>query len=242
MPAPRALNVVLPRKNRSPKLPRKTTTTTTGESRECFYCHEPGHLIAVCPVLKRKESKTSKPPAGVGFINTAPPPAKIVAPRPDSQASAEVDSRFKPFLSSGFVSVTADSEKVPVTILRDTAAYHSFMLASVLPLSNETSCFSDLLVWGIKMSELNAPLHMVHLYSPLVTGHVKVAVLPRFPISGVTFILGNDLAGGNVFPLPEVIRDPISFASARCPTSVTSGSMSSVPGVCGYTCTGSENE
>lgn len=85
------------------------------------------------------------------------------------------------------------------------------------------------------MSELNAPLHMIHLFSPLVTGHVKLAVLPRFLISGVTFILGNDLAGGNVFPLPEVICGPILFASACCPTSVTSGSMSNVFPVCAIT-------
>ena len=82
----------------------------------------------------------------------------------------EVDPRFKPFVSHGFVSVTGEeSDKVPVTILRDTAAYHSFLLASVLPLSNDTSYFSDLLVWGIKMSALNAPLHMIHLHSPLVS-------------------------------------------------------------------------
>ena len=100
----------------------------------------------------------------------------------------EVDPRFKPFVSHGFVSVTGEeSDKVPVTILRDTAAYHSFLLASVLPLSNDTSCSSDLLVWGIKISALNAPLHMIHLHSPLVSRHVKVAVLPRFPIDLVYF-------------------------------------------------------
>ncbi|KAG7471602.1 hypothetical protein JOB18_022732 [Solea senegalensis] len=95
----------------------------------------------------------------------------------------------EPFVSHGFVSLTGEeSDKVPVTILRDTAAYDSFMLTSVLPLSNKTSCFSDLLVWGIKMSELNAPLHMIHLHSPLVSGHVKVAVLPRFPIDRWHFV------------------------------------------------------
>ena len=72
------------------------------------------------------------------------------------------------------------------------------------------------------MSALNAPLHMIHLHSPLVSGHVKVAVLPRFPIDGISFILGNDLAGGKVFPLPEVINGPIWVASVCCPTSVSS--------------------
>lgn len=31
----------------------------------------------------------------------------------------------------------------------------------------------------------------------------------RFPISGVSFILGNDLAGGKVFPPPEVVDVPV---------------------------------
>ena len=232
VPSPR----VLPeRKNRSPKLFRKSTVPAAGESRECFYCHEPGHLIALCPVLRRKgQQKNAKPPAGVGFINTASPPEKRPEPLPSSEVHDDIDLRFKPFVSAGVVSVTEKSDKVAVTILRDTAAYHSFILASVLPLSSNTSCGSDLLVWGIKMCELNAPLHMVHLQSPLVSGHVKVAVLPRFPISGISFILGNDLAGGNVFPLPEVITDPSSVASAGCPTSVSSAVPKLFP-VCAVT-------
>ncbi|XP_035851648.1 uncharacterized protein LOC118493913 [Sander lucioperca] len=217
----RGTHVMPERRNRSPKMMRKNTSPVAGEARECFYCHEPGHLIAVCPALRKKgPHKSAKLPAGVGFINSASPPEKHTQLLPEE---VEVDSRFKPFVSHGFVSVTGkESDKVPVTILRDTAAYHSFMLASVLPLSNETSCSSDLIVWGIKMSELNAPLHMIHLHSALVSGQVKVAVLPQFPISGISFILGNDLAGGKVFPLPEVVNDPISVASVCCPASVSS--------------------
>lgn len=37
---------------------------------------------------------------------------------------------------------------------------------------------------------------------------------PQLPIEGVSFILGNDLAGGKVFPPPEVVDDPISFTLA----------------------------
>ena len=50
---------------------------------------------------------------------------------------------------------------------------------------------------------------MIQLHLPLMSGHVKAAVLPRFPISGISFILGDDLAGGNVFPLPEVFNNLI---------------------------------
>uniref|UniRef100_A0A669BX09 Gypsy retrotransposon integrase-like protein 1 n=1 Tax=Oreochromis niloticus TaxID=8128 RepID=A0A669BX09_ORENI len=70
------------------------------------------------------------------------------------------------------------------------------------------------------MSVLRAPLHKVHLHSPVITGHVKFAVSSQLPIKGVSFILGNDLAGGNVFPLPEVVETPVaSVTDAATPIS-----------------------
>lgn len=122
---------------------------------------------------------------------------------------SNVDLQFSPFISKGFVSLTGEEkDKAPITILCGTDVYHSFMLESILPLLEETSCGSDLLVWEIKMSVTNAPLHMVHLYSPLVTGHLKVAVHPQLPIKGISFILGNDFTSGQVFLPPEVINKP----------------------------------
>lgn len=74
----------------------------------------------------------------------------------------EVESRFKTFLSQGFVSVTGEEkDRVPITILRDTGAHQSFMLDDVLPLSDKTAYHTDVLVWGIEMSVLCAPLHRV---------------------------------------------------------------------------------
>ena len=42
------------------------------------------------------------------------------------------------------------------------------------------------------------PQHGIHLDSDLVNGRVVVGVSPQFPIEGVSFILGNSLAGGKV--------------------------------------------
>lgn len=52
------------RKTRSPK--------TSWRSDSCFYCREPGHLIVVCPVLKKKEQAQNKNPSTVGFIQAEP--------------------------------------------------------------------------------------------------------------------------------------------------------------------------
>ncbi|CAI5654769.1 unnamed protein product [Oreochromis niloticus] len=190
------------KKRKSPTQIRRARQEET-ERLECFYCRESGHLIASCP--------GSKGP--VGLIKVVSPPI-----RPDRiqgcDPEMEVESRFKPFLSQGFVSVTGEEkDRVPITILRDTGAHKSFMLDDVLPLSDKTACHTDVLVWGIEMSVLRAPLHRVYLHSPITPGPVKVAVRRQLPFKGVSFILGNDLAGGKVFPPPEAMDTPVATAS-----------------------------
>lgn len=53
-PAPRESTGRENKTNGSPKVFRRNNFAA-GESRECFYCREPGHLIAVCPVLKQRD-------------------------------------------------------------------------------------------------------------------------------------------------------------------------------------------
>ena len=51
--------------------------------------------------------------------------------------------------------------------------------------------------------------HNIHVQSKLATGFRPVAVLPKLPVDGVYFIMGNDIAGGKVYPTPEVVDVPI---------------------------------
>lgn len=50
------------------------------------------------------------------------------------------------------------------------------------------------------MSYLPAPLHRTHVKTSLASKNFPVAVRPCFPIDGVPFIMGNDIAGGKVYP------------------------------------------
>lgn len=152
----------------------------------CFYCRKPQHLIAVCPLLRRKEQRIgSKSQVAVWLVKAVPPP-KMFPTHDLHHADAEIEPRFKPFITKGFVSVTGQKkDKIPFTILQDTGAHQSFMLDSVLPLSDQTVCDSDVLVWGIRLSVLRAPLHRAHSHSPVITGHVKVALSSQLPIKGV---------------------------------------------------------
>ncbi len=166
------------------------------DSRECFYCREKGHLIAVCPVLQRKNQR--KAHKSVAFVRTH-----------SSESMLSIDPTFEPFVCDGTVSFSEfDTEHKHVRILRDTGAAQSFILADVLPFSTQSSCGSDVLVQGIELGVVRVPLHAVYLRSHLVTGLVKVAVQSQLPLKGISLILGNDLAGSKVSCLPEVVDIP----------------------------------
>lgn len=56
----------------TPKNPQSPNIASP-DSRECFYCHETGHLIASCPALQRKEhNQGSRRPKSVGLVHSAP--------------------------------------------------------------------------------------------------------------------------------------------------------------------------
>ena len=59
------------------------------------------------------------------------------------------------------------------------------------------------------MGFVPAPLHRIHVQSNLKTGFFRVAVRSSFPIDGVDF-MGNDIAGGKVYPSPEVVDNPMA--------------------------------
>ncbi|XP_034096305.1 uncharacterized protein LOC117562564 [Gymnodraco acuticeps] len=155
----------------------------------CHYCKKIGHIVANCYFL-RDENKHVKT---VALVSTSKPGSH--------KSELEV---FAPFLMEGMVSLPGKNNRVPVTILRDTAASQSFMIRGVFPLSEESAVGSDVLVRGFGMQCVGSPLHNIHLESDLVTGPVTVGVRPCLPIEGVDLVLGNDLAGGRVLVKPGV--------------------------------------
>nr|XP_033962443.1 uncharacterized protein LOC117464021 [Pseudochaenichthys georgianus] len=175
-------------------------------TRECNYCHKTGHLISGCHFLKRKQqfSQRFQTPKGMGLIKGV-----SLSDIEMSQEDDVPDPCFKPFISKGFVSLTGDpKDQLPVQVLRDTGGSQSIIREGILPLTSRSSCGSSAVVQGVGMTLVAAPLHNVYIHSSLVKGFFKVAVLPALPIKGVDFILSNDLAGGKVKPVPEVIDSP----------------------------------
>lgn len=67
---------------------------------------------------------------------------------------------YAPFIRGGFVSLLGRDVKVPVTIWRDTGAYDSYLLESVLLLSAETASGDFILSRGMGMTVLSMPVRM----------------------------------------------------------------------------------
>ncbi len=80
------------------------------------------------------------------------------------------------FISEEFVSLSSESERIPVKILRDTGSSESFVLESLLPFSASSNVGKNVLIWGITLQTLSLPQHKIILKSPLVNGEVIMGV------------------------------------------------------------------
>uniref|UniRef100_A0A1A8GVS8 Gypsy retrotransposon integrase-like protein 1 n=2 Tax=Nothobranchius korthausae TaxID=1143690 RepID=A0A1A8GVS8_9TELE len=178
-----------------------------GRPQHCFYCHRPGHIVKDCLVLKRRNEQKRSPPREVGLLIHQPvhPVIKIKI--------EDESSCFEPFLSQGFVADNENGTQVPVKILRDTGASQSLILQGTLPLCETSSTGLSVLLSGLNSEPVLRPLHRVWLKCDLVQGVFDLAVCPTLPVTGVTLLLGNDVAGGAVVPPFQVRESPFEVAS-----------------------------
>ena len=92
---------------------------------------------------------------------------------PETDSVMEI---YEPFLSDGFVSLNSDfAQSTSITILIDTGAFQSLILADTLPFSEKTSGTS-VLIQGVDCGFVNVPLHNIYLSSDLVNGPVAVGI------------------------------------------------------------------
>lgn len=83
--------------------------------------------------------------------------------------------------------------------MRETAAYDSYILSSVLPFSEDSDTGDFVLMRGMRLNVEPVPLHSLCIACGLVQGEVSMGVRPELPIRGVDVILGNGLAGSRVW-------------------------------------------
>ena len=112
-----------------------------------------------------------------------------------------VDEKYKEFISHGTVDVA--ESRVSVVILRDTGATQSLMIGDVKCMPSECNTGRNVLIHDVNGGTQSVPLFRVNLQCKLISGDVIVGIVPFLPMDGVSFLLGNDLAGGRVSVLPD---------------------------------------
>ncbi|MDJ0933722.1 RNase H-like domain-containing protein [Breoghania sp.] len=159
-------------------------------------CPSSGHADGLCPPGEDRTGKVGQEVAG------------------SADSSSVLDS-YRGFVSQGKVSDVGGQGNRQVTILRDTGAAQSLVLACVAPVSKEGEVEAKALIQGVQGCYVPVPLRRVKLDSKLVTGVVTVGVVPSLPIDGVHFLLGNDLAGDRVDVTPIVVNSPVVEADVE---------------------------
>ena len=164
----------------------------------CNYCKQSGHIVSDCPVSKRKREKQEGPkPTGLTSLKLTP--QSCVKDQTPVQAKVPETDSVMENISDGFVSLNSDfAQSTPITILRDTGASQSLILADTLPFSEKTSSGTSVLIQGVECGFVNVPLHNIYLSSDLVKGPVAVCIRQTLPFKGVHLLLGNDLAGDKI--------------------------------------------
>ncbi len=77
-------------------VPKNISSADSSENRECFYCHEVGHLIANCPTLKRKVDRKANHSKSVALIER-----QVLSPQQNVSLNSVVESTFEPFICDG---------------------------------------------------------------------------------------------------------------------------------------------
>ncbi|XP_042875418.1 uncharacterized protein LOC122255445 [Penaeus japonicus] len=172
----------------------------------CHYCKKPGHKLADCLKLRRKEEAAT---------NESKPVANFIVQPAEMSNSGMMtgDDLYQPFMFEGSVSASDDGPAVPVTILRDTAANLSAVKRSVVPDIDELYTKESVVIKGMNDCA-TVPLCRLYLRARTFSKYVTVAVKDELPVKGVTFLLANDIAGACVVPDPILCDNPLTFDPA----------------------------
>lgn len=198
-------------------------------TKECNFCGKKGHIERECWKKSKNEKRSAQIVALVSALencavegvtqNKFDPSFNTFKRESDKLGnSSRINEReleplqtaYSNFMSVGSVSI--NDVNVPVTILRDTGASQSLLLNDVVHVASPNEY---VLLQGIAGHYVSVSLVTVRLQSDLVSGEVKVGLVDKLPVPGVSFIMGNDLAGGQVSVAPCVSEQPMLESSRQ---------------------------
>ena len=88
-----------------------------------------------------------------------------------------------------------------VSILRDTGASQSLLLRNKLPKGIIEATRETVMIEGIGGKRVKIPLCKITLKSQWKNGPIKVGVIDKLPMKGISLILGNEVKNKKVSPV-----------------------------------------
>lgn len=172
----------------------------------CDHCHRKGHSRDRCYILHPELKPVQAESKPVSFLKLLQNSSGCEVSGQSVGKHAEL-SPYDSFKCDGVISVSDDSENVPVDILRDTGSAQSLVLDEVIK-DFELTPVGHVWVQGIGCQDTLIPLYEIWLKSSYFTGKVTVGAISKLPMDSVSFLLGNDIAGDQVNVIPKLTFQP----------------------------------
>ena len=158
-----------------PEEENRRTFQSSSRTVVCYKCGKAGHIAIRCQLGKGPERNQTQPRKPQGAVTT---------PRGNQS--------YRPWTKKGMIR-GPHGGPVKVSILRDTGASQSLLLRSKLPKGVIEATRETVMIEGIGGKRVKIPLCKITLKSQWKDGPMKVGVVDKLPMKGISLILGNEV-------------------------------------------------
>ena len=158
-----------------PKEENRRTFQSSSRTVVCYKCGKAGHIAIRCQLGKGPKRNQTQPRKPQGAVTT---------PRGNQS--------YRPWTKKGMIK-GPHGGPVEVSILRDTGASQSLLLRNKLPKRVIEATRETVMIEGIGGKRVKIPLCKITLKSQWKDGPIKVGVVDKLPMKGISLILGNEV-------------------------------------------------
>ena len=158
-----------------PEEENRRTFQSSSRTVVCYKCGKAGHIAIRCQLGKGPERNQTQPKKPQGAVTT---------PRGNQS--------YRPWTKKGMIR-GPQGGPVEVSILRDTGASQSLLLRNKLPKRVIEATRETVMIEGIGGKRVKIPLCKITLKSQWKNGPMKVGVVDKLPMKGISLILGNEV-------------------------------------------------
>ena len=158
-----------------PKEENRRTFQSSSRKVVCYKCGKAGHIAIRCQLGKGPERNQTQPRKPQGAVTTT-----------------RGNQSYRPWTKKGMIR-GPHGGPVEVSILRDTGASQSLLLRNKLPKRVIEATRETVMIEGIGGKRVKIPLCKITLKSQWKDGPIKVGVVDKLPMKGISLILGNEV-------------------------------------------------